>query len=117
MMNMLINLDREKIEKDGKYTVEEVWQMVNEITGKYDFKQEKQENGAILYVGQGEQSSFDGCGCSYVILSESEWFARYVSEWIWYETFPFDKTKWGGSDLLVKESKRNPLFQSVQQSK
>ena len=114
MMNMLINLDREKIEKDGKYTVEEVWNMVNDVTGKYEFKQEKQEDGAILYVGQGEQSSFDGCGCSYVILSESEWFARYVSEWILYETFPFDKTKWGGSDLIVKERTRNPLFQSAQ---
>ena len=67
-----------------------------------------------MYVGQGEQSSFDACSCSYVILSESEWFARYVSEWIWYETFPYDETKWGGSDLIVKERTRNPLFQSAQ---
>ena len=111
---MLINLDREKIEKDGKYTVEEVWNMVNEITGKYEFKQEEQEDGAILYVGQGEQSSFDGCGCSYVILSESEWFARYVSEWILYESDDDDKTKWFGSDLIFKESTRNPLFQKAQ---
>ena len=114
MMNMLINLDREKIEKDGKYTVEEVWQMVNDVTGKYEFKQEKQENGGILYVGQGEQSSFDACSCSYVILSECEWFARYVSEWIWYESDDYDTTKWFGSDLIFKESTRNPLFQNMQ---
>ena len=114
MMNMLINLDREKIEKDGKYTVEEVWNMVNEITGKYEFKQEEQEDGGILYVGQGEQSSFDACSCSFIFLRHKEWFARYVSEWIWYETFPYDETKWGGSDLIFKESKRNPLFQKAQ---
>ena len=114
MMNMLINLDRVKIEKDGKYTVEEVWNMVTKEFEGYPFKQEEQEDGAILYVGQGEQSSFSGCNCAYVGLSECEWFARYVSEWIWYETFPFDKTKWGGSDLLVKERTRNPLFQKAQ---
>ena len=114
MMNMLINLDREKIEKDGKYTVDEVWEMITKEFEGYPFKQEEQEDGGILYVGQGEQSSFSGCNCAYVGLSECEWFARYVSEWIWYETFPFDKTKWGGSDLIVKERTRNPLFQNMQ---
>ena len=114
MMNMLINLDREKIERDGKYTVEEVWNMVNDVTGKYDFKQEKQENGGILYVGQGAQSSFDGCSCSYVILSECEWFARYVSEWIWYESDDYDENKWYDDDILASEREENPLFQKAQ---
>ena len=113
MMNMLINLDREKIEKDGKYTVEEVWNMVTKEFEGYPFKQEEQEDGGILYVGQGEQSSFSGCNCAYVGLRHEEWFARYVSKWIWYETFPFDKTKWGGSDVLASECAENPLFQNV----
>ena len=113
MMNMLINLDREKIEKDGKYTVAEVWNMVNDVTGKYDFQQEKQEDGGILYVGQGEQSSFDGCGSSFVILRHKEWFARYVSEWILYESDDYDEDKWYCSDLIFKESKRNLLFKNV----
>ena len=114
MMNMLINLDREKIQKDGKYTVAEVWNMVNEITGKYEFKQEKQEDGAILYVGQGEQSSFDACSCSFIFLRHKEWFARYVSEWIWYESDDYDEDKWYDDDILASERVENPLFQNMQ---
>ncbi len=114
MMNMLIKLDEEKIKRDGVYTVKELWDMIDGITGEFPLDKEVLPDGAVMYNGRPDADNFTSCSCSYIGLSSKEWFARYVSKWIWYDNDDDESLPYQDYDLIASEKKeKNPLFLSI----
>ena len=119
MHKMLIRLDEEKIRKDGLYTVEQIWEMIDEksfLTGRFEKK--TQENGGIMYVGNTRDPRYEDwmglMGAFYASIRDKKWFARYVLQWILYtneeET---DCGDFDDEDLLERNLSLNSLYKAV----
>ena len=48
MMKMLIQLDEEKVVKDGKYKLEDMWRVIDAKFDKYDCVKEIQSDGSVF---------------------------------------------------------------------
>lgn len=76
MMKMLIKMDSNKIEREGKYDLAKIDDYLDE-----EFLREgmhKDEDG--FYVG----GNFFTYGSMILALSKADWFIDNVLEWIWY---------------------------------
>ena len=58
MMNMLIQIDEERIIRERKYKLEDVWRVLNARFDKYECIKERQEDGSMLYKGNPEKDYF-----------------------------------------------------------
>ncbi len=54
MMKMLIQLDEERVVKDGKYKLEDMWRVIDAKFDKHDCVKEIQPDGSMLYTGNPE---------------------------------------------------------------
>lgn len=107
MMKMGIKLDVERIRRDGKYDIEELWKMIDKQFANACTK-EVQADGCVMYVGIPDKDYFTNISLAYSILKSEKRFTDYCIKWIWYdndedETLPFSE-----EDILLhlKESKQ-----------
>lgn len=80
---MEFGFNEERINKDGEYTVEEVYQMLDEIMNKHNLHAIKQG----IYEGE-YTTSFSNFIYSVANLSNEIWFRKYCNKW--YFTNPED---------------------------
>ena len=109
MMNMLIKLDEERVKKDGKYDLAELWKDIDALFESGCTKQ-VQPDGSVMYLGDTAKDYFTCISIAYIKLCASEWFARYCSRWIWYYNDDDENLPFADEDVLAKERRRNPLF-------
>ncbi len=109
MMKMLIKLDEERVLRDGKYDLADMWREIDELFENGCVKEE-QSDGSVLYSGKVDKDYFTCISVAYIRLSNREWFARYCSKWIWYDNDDDEGLPFQDINLLEKERKRNPLF-------
>ena len=114
MMKMEIKLDEACMDKDG-YEVASAWKIIDKIMEETDGHLTKEilEDGAVMYSSVPEYTNtFGYFGGAYIILQDIEWFAKYVTKWLWYDNDSDETQPFEYSDVLAKERTRNPLFRS-----
>ena len=113
MMKMLIKLDEERVLRDGKYDLADMWRKIDEQFAKYNCIKEVQPGGGVLYSGNPDYDYYTCMGLSYLSLRKQQWFARYCSEWIMYDNDDDEELPLQDIDLLTKERGKDPLFAAV----
>ena len=81
MMKMKVQLNEKEIEKSGKYTVEQINNMVIEVAKKRGITKRNKKG---LFMGNGDDKDFSNFGRIVLYLIEQEWFLPYVKTWILY---------------------------------
>ncbi|MGB4984295.1 MAG: hypothetical protein WBO70_00795 [Erysipelotrichaceae bacterium] len=82
--------DEERILKDGLYTVEEIYDIVD----NYMADQKATKTGRGTYEGDWETESDKFVGVGFVFL-QTKWFRKYVNKWI------FKNPEEGEYDCLI----------------
>ena len=78
MMKMLIELNTNKIEEEGKYDLNRI----NAYLDKMFTKRNMQKDKDNWYIN----GDFSGCGSLIITLSRKEWFMDNLVKWLWYDT-------------------------------
>ncbi len=110
MMKMLIKLDEERVLRDGKYDLADMWRKIDEQFEKYNCIKEVQPDGGVLYSGNPDYDYYTYMGLSYLSLRKQRWFALYCNEWIMFSNEDDESLPLSDENLLVKERLENPLF-------
>ena len=110
MMNMLIQVDEERIIRERKYKLEDVWRVLNARFDKYECNKERQEDGSMLYKGNPEKDYFTCMMLAAMHLKHQKWFGRYCTKWIWYDNDDDEDLPFQDTDVLARERQKNPLF-------
>lgn len=85
MQKMQIWLNEAKIKREGVYTVEEVWKVVDEAFEEGKCIKEVQTDGSIMYSGNPNSNNYlSDFGVAYVMLIDDELFIRYALDWKWF---------------------------------
>lgn len=98
MQKMLIQLDVEKIERENKYNIQEIWNLIDEIFSKGECIKEVQGDGSVMYYGNPKRGNYlADFGLAYLLLQRRDWFVDNAKTWTWYdnddnESLPFQDT-------------------------
>ena len=58
MLKLEIKIDDNKVEQEGKYPVSSIYNAVDKVFMKYDFRKEILEDGAYCYYGNGMSKDY-----------------------------------------------------------
>ena len=75
-----IVMDEEKIIREGKYTLEEIYKNIDDLA---EFSRMKKID-KYYYVSKNDTPSDLGC-FAYSNLEEQDWFIDNVKEWLWLD--------------------------------
>ena len=95
MQKMLIQLDVEKIEREDKYDINKMWELIDEVFAERQCTKEVNADGSVMYTGTSKDDNYFGnFSSAYIILRQKRWFFENVKDWHWYdndddETLPF----------------------------
>ena len=110
MLKMLIKIDEDRLVKDDRYDLKNYWEVIDRKF-KDNCTKEVLPDGSVLYGGIRGANYFPEIGAAYITLSEAEWFANYVTKWIWYDNDGMEDKPLYPIDIIARERKDNPLFQ------
>lgn len=106
---MLIKLDEERVKKDGKYDLAELWKDIDALFESGCTKQ-VQPDGSVMYLGDTAKDYFTCICLAYHNLKNNPRFASYCSKWIWYDNDDNESLPFQNINILEKQQKNNPLF-------
>ncbi|MDE6605349.1 MAG: hypothetical protein K2O31_04960 [Clostridia bacterium] len=107
MQKMLIQLDVEKIERDNKYDIKDMWKAIDEIFAKQKCVKEVNEDGSAMYLGNPNTDNYlADFGIAYITLKSSSWFLEYALKWIWYDNDEDENGSFEESDTLYRVKKK-----------
>lgn len=86
MTKMEIKMDKNKIKKESKYSLEETYRMIDDVAKRYGITN-KDKDG--LFVGNGDNCDLAKFGNITLYLEEQLWFLPFVKTWFLY----YDDTK------------------------
>lgn len=96
MEYMVVKLDEERIKKEGKYSIEKMWNAIDYAFRDGHIIKKPQSDGSVEYWGNPEDPNYLGYfGAAYITLKKTKWFAIYAEKWTWHgnddnEELPFD---------------------------
>ena len=110
MLKMLIQIDEERLVKDDRYDLDNYWESID-FRFKDNCTKEVLPDGSVLYSGIEGANYFADIGGAYINLNRKQWFADYVTKWIWYDNDGMEDKPLYPIDIIARERKDNPLFQ------
>lgn len=99
MMKMEIKLDEERIRRDGKYDVAELWKMIDKEFANACTK-EVQPDGSVIYSGISDRDYFTCISIAYSMLKRNKLFIEYCIKWIWYDNDDDESLPFSEEDVL-----------------
>lgn len=112
MLKMLIKIDEERLVKDDRYDLDDYWESID-FRFKDNCTKVVLPDGSVLYSGIEGADYFNEISAAYIVLSRKEWFAQYVTKWIWYENLSIKGQPLSSINLLEKQRAQNPIFQKI----
>lgn len=109
MMKMLISLDEERVLRDGKYPLANMWQKIDAQFEKC-CKKEKQPDGSVVYAGEMQKDYYTQINLAAIYLKRQKWFAEYCNKWIWYDNEDDETLPYQEIDVLARQRRQNALF-------
>ena len=110
MMKMLIQLDEERVVKDGKYKLEDMWRVIDAKFDKYDCVKEIQPDGSILYTGNPEKDYYTCMALANITLKKQKWFGKYCKKWIMLDNEDDETLPLQNIDILARQRQTNPYL-------
>lgn len=110
MMKMLIQLDEERVVKDGKYKLEDMWRVIDAKFDKYDRVKEIQPDGSMLYTGNPEKDYYTCMALANITLKKQKWFGKYCKKWVMLDNEDDETLPLQNIDILARQRQTNPLF-------
>lgn len=72
---MIISLDKEKILKDGEYSLADMWRLLDERFAEQKCVKEVQSDGSVIYTGNPRtKDNFSAFGALCRFLNNAKWF-------------------------------------------
>lgn len=103
MMKMLISLDEERVLRDRKYSLADMWRVIDQKFEKYHCQKEKTADGSFVYAGNLKYDYYTCMGLAYLSLKKQSWFTKYCKEWKLYSNEDDEGLPMACEDLLVKD--------------
>ena len=101
------SLDENKINKEQKYSVSSIYQILDQAFDSYQLRKEYEPDGTIVFYGSGNSRDYGAFGCIITSLKEKSWFMDYVIKWIWYNSDDGENEKdFAIEDVLYHYTKR-----------
>ena len=86
MFRMTIQLNEEKIEQEGKYSLGKMYDFLDEMFQKRGFHQIPDEKYARTYQGTDDYKDFGRLGSIVLYLKNRKWFMSNVAVWLMLES-------------------------------
>lgn len=86
MLKLEIRLDEEKIQEQGKYTLDFLQKTLIQAFEKYQIDHTITADGTLSFVGSGRARDYGCFGKMITTLKQRKWFMEYVIKWIWYNS-------------------------------
>lgn len=109
MMKMQIQLDEQRVQKEGKYDLADMWRIIDEKFVEACTK-EILPDGSRLYVGDANKDYYTCINVAAMILKQQKWFATYCKKWIWFDNDADEGSPFEPIDVLSRQRKVNALF-------
>ena len=107
MLKLEIKLDDDKIIADSKYKLDGIYQTLEKAFIEADLQEKKEANGTLMVYGTGKPADFGSFGWIITSLKKKEWFMKYVTKWIWYNSDDgYDENDFAVEDVLYHYTKR-----------
>ena len=81
MMKMKITIDERKAKVDSEYTIEEMYEKIDNIAKRANITKKGKDG---FYIGNNNAQDYSNFGKIIIDLNDSEWFIPYIDEWLWY---------------------------------
>lgn len=80
-----IEMDDEKIIKEGKYVLDSIYDAIRRWFKEEDIQEVKGDSHTLTFIGTNVgKDDFGRMGLVEVSLAEAEWFKPYVKKMLWY---------------------------------
>ncbi len=109
MMKMEIKLDEDRVKRDGRFDIAELWQAIDKEFANACTK-EVQPDGSVMYVGIPNKDYYSDINVAATVYKNTEWFAQYCVKWIWYDNDDDESLPFQDIDVLASQRAKNPLF-------
>lgn len=86
MLKLEIKLDDPKILADGRYQIESIYEILEQVFADCGLRQVKNSDGTMVIYGGGDPQDYGAFGGIITSLKEKPWFINYVMKWIWYNS-------------------------------
>lgn len=107
MEYMVVKLDEERIKKEGKYSIEKMWKIIDEAFNHGgDIIKKVQSDGSVEYWGNPKNPNYM-CwfGIAYLALKKIKWLAIFAEKWIWYDNDDNEDLPYQDTDCLIRTRK------------
>lgn len=102
-----IRLSKGKIQKDGRYTAESLYEAIDKVFSKYGFGKIILKDGTIAYTGNGNPADYGTFGMIITGLKDKAWFVNNLDKWLWYNSDDgVDDNDFSVEDILFHYTKR-----------
>lgn len=110
MLKIEIKLNEKLVEEEGKYTLLSIYQTLDNLFSKYDFRKSNLPDGTISYCGNGKKQDYGAFGHLIITLKTKQWFVPYLEKWLWYNSDDgIDENDYAIEDILYFYTKRESV--------
>jgi hypothetical protein len=82
MVKVEIVLDEEKVKREGKYVLEEMYKAIDDLFLSYGADRCESENKGVAYCSQSGEKDLAVIGGACLDLDDEQWFTVNASTWI-----------------------------------
>ena len=110
MLKLEIKLDEQKILRHNEYKPQDIYAAINRAFSKYHFLKETCPDETIIFHGNGNPKDYGTFGRLITTLKDKEWFIKYVTKWIWYNSDDGeDENDFSVEDVLYHYTRRESV--------
>jgi hypothetical protein len=84
MVKVEIVLDEEKVKKEGKYNLDEMYKAIDDLFLSYGADRCESENKGVAYCSQSGEKDLAVIGGAVSELEDEQWFVNSVTLWQWF---------------------------------
>ncbi len=110
MLKLEIKLNEDLVEREAKHSVQNIYQTLDKMFGKYDFCKSISDDGTICFRGNGKKQDYGAFGLLITTLKNKEWFMPYLEKWLWYNSDDgVNENDYAVEDVLYFYTKRESV--------
>lgn len=108
MLKLKITLNKNKIRQHGAYTLDEVFEHIDNLFQIADITKTEREDCSTMYYGNGDNLDFANFFNVIFHLEEQSWFLSFADDVILYDNSSYtDKTVFAKEDILAQMKSEN----------
>ena len=86
MIKLEMKLNDSLIQANASHTPAEIYDAIDKVFAKYNFKKTSSPDGTVSYSGTGAASDYGAFANLILFLKKKDWFMPYLEKWLWYNS-------------------------------